>query len=102
MYKIHPGKMDLWLEGWRTGVVPIREKLGFHVTQAWVIPEENTFLWMMAYDGDNWAAQDAAYFVSPERKALDPDPAQYIAEMRQWFVTPVVEPGETGSRFGNL
>jgi hypothetical protein len=44
----------------------------------------------MRYDGDDWEAKDKAYYAAPERKGLDPDPAQFIARIEYWFVTPVV------------
>ncbi len=89
MYTIQEGKMDQWLEGWRTGVAPLREKMGFQIQDAWVIEAENTFVWILTYGGDDWEAKDAAYYVSDERKALNPNPAQYIVQAREWFLTPV-------------
>ena len=35
-------------------------------------------------------AKDKAYYVSPERKALNPDPAQFIALAEHWFLTEVL------------
>jgi len=44
----------------------------------------------LRYDGDDWDTRDKAYYASPERKALDPDPAQWIAQIEHWFVTSVL------------
>lgn len=90
LYTINQGKMDEFVKAWKEGIVPAREKVGFKIAGAWVLKERNEFIWIMTYDGPNdWAAQDAAYFASPERKALNPDPAQFIARSEQYFITPV-------------
>lgn len=90
IYTIQEGQMDQWLELWRSGVKPIREKVGFRVPQAWVVAQENKFVWLLSYEGPGtFAEHDAAYFASPERKALDPDPATLIIHSEQWFVTPI-------------
>jgi hypothetical protein len=44
----------------------------------------------MSYDGDDWEARDKAYYASPERAALEPDPAQWIARAEHWFVASVL------------
>lgn len=89
MYTIHEGKMEEWLSVFRNGVVPAREQVGFTISGAWVVPEENTFIWLMSYDGDDWAERDAAYFASPARKAITPDPATFIKQQQHWMMTPV-------------
>ena len=84
IYTIKPGELDDWIAEWRAQVVPLRRKLGFDVLGAWVSDEESTFTWLLGYDGpDGLAAANAAYYDSPERAALDPDPACHIAEARQ-------------------
>jgi len=89
-YTINRGKMDEFLEAWKNGVLPLRTKAGFRVEGAWVVRERNEFVWVMTYDGDDWEARDKAYYASPERAALNPDPALFIARADKWFVTPVV------------
>ena len=44
----------------------------------------------MSYGGTDWEAKDKAYYASPERAVLDPDPAQFIALSEQWFLTEVL------------
>jgi len=79
IYRIREGKMDEWLAGWTRGVLPLRQKLGFRVEGAWVVRGENTFVWILTYDGpDGFEARDAEYYASEERKALRPDPAPLI------------------------
>ncbi len=68
-YTINRGKMDAFVE-------------------AWVVRERNEFVWLMSYDGDDWEAKDKAYYASPERSTLDP--AQFIARVEHWFVTPLL------------
>ena len=84
IYTIRPGELDDWVDEWRTHVLPLRRRLGFEVLGAWVSNRECTFTWLLGYDGpDGIEAANAAYYESPERAALDPDPARHIAEARQ-------------------
>jgi hypothetical protein len=92
IYTINRGKIDAFVDAWLKGVYPLRQQYGFRVDAAWVIRERSEFVWIMSYDGD-WTAQEKAYYASAERAALDPDPAQYIAQTNQWFITPVL-PGQ--------
>ena len=72
--------MQEWIAEWRSRIVPIRRSVGFSVTGAWVVEDENRFVWLLAHPGgwDDFEVADAAYFASPERAALDPDPARLI------------------------
>lgn len=88
-YTINRGKLDDFVAAWQRGVVPLRQRHGFHVDGAWLIRDRSEFVWLMRYDGDDWEAKDKAYYASPERAALSPDPAQLIAKVEHWFVTPV-------------
>jgi hypothetical protein len=64
---------------------------GFTIDRADVIRETNEFVWIVSYDGpEDWEAKQAAYYGSPERKAVSPDPARHIAKARRWFIEPVV------------
>ncbi len=58
IYTIKPGEMDDWIEEWRA-----------HFLRT-----------------EGLAAANAAYYDSPERAALDPDPARHIAGARQLTV----------------
>ena len=87
IYEITPGAMSAWLEEWQAQVVPLRRRLGFTVVGAWASDEANTFAWLLGYDGvEGIEAANAAYYASPERAALDPDPARHIAAARQFPV----------------
>ncbi len=91
-YTINKGSLDTFVEAWRDGVYPLRRKFGFAIDGAWIIRERNEFVWIMSHPGtpDDWKARDAAYYASPERATLDPDPAQWIARAEQWFITPAL------------
>ena len=92
-YRIAPGHLDDFLAAWSTGVRPLRAKFGFDVQAAWVVPGEDRFVWLMAYRGPgSFVEADAAYYASPERRALEPDPAQWIVENRTTFLVPA--PGD--------
>ncbi len=97
IYTIRPGELDEWLAEWREHVVPLRRAAGFEVLGAWTTDEAGaepvTFTWLLGYDGPgSLEAANAAYYHSPERQALEPDPARHIAEARQLSV-PAVDAG---------
>ncbi len=82
-YTIKPGQLHRFAELWRTNVRPLREKKGFVVEGAWKVPSEEHFVWIVSYDGpDGWDAANKSYYDSPERKAMDPDPASFILSQR--------------------
>lgn len=90
IYEVKQGEMSAWVEEWSRLIRPLREKHGFRVLGAWASEESNTFVWLLAYDGpDDYETADAAYYTSPERAAIDPDPARHLAATRQLEVTPV-------------
>jgi hypothetical protein len=89
MYQIAPGEMDEFVREWRSSVVPLRRTFGFRLDNAWRIPGEDTFVWVITYEGDGqFADADAAYYASPERKAVQPNPARHIASQRTWMIEP--------------
>ena len=80
-YTIEAGRLDDFVREWRELVLPLRVAQGFSVLGPWVEREANRFVWIVGYDGDLGAANDA-YYASPERAAMDPDPARLVAETR--------------------
>jgi NIPSNAP protein len=89
-YRIADGAMAEFLAEWREQIVPLRRRFGFEVVGAWVAEEENTFVWILCYAGaEGYAARDAEYYGSDERKELDPDPARHLAEVETTIVVPV-------------
>lgn len=78
-YTVKPGEMHDWLAEWREKVKPLRAKLGFEVVGAWTAAGDQ-FVWIIRYGGPlSWEEADRAYYSSPERKALSPDPARHLA-----------------------
>ena len=92
MYTIQEGKMAEWLDGWTRGVLPLRRKFGFRIDGAWIVPDGNRFIWILSYDGpDGFEARDAAYYDSPDRKTMTPDPGPLIEKSENWFVTAAIK-----------
>ena len=79
---------------WRAHLAPLRRAMGFEIPAAWTVPEEDRFIWLLEHPGDwdAFAEADAAYFASPERAAIDPDPARLIEEQRTLRLTDVSLP----------
>ena len=81
-YVVQPGEMESWVEEWRTEIVPLRERFGFRVEGAWVVPDEHRFIWILSYDGpEGFAAANDRYYESPARLAIQPDPARHLDEI---------------------
>lgn len=89
-YTIKPGELAHFAELWDAQVRPLRVARGFVVEGAWKIPTEDRFVWIVSYDGaDGWDAANRAYYESPERKTMNPDPAKLILTQRTTFIDPV-------------
>ncbi len=85
-YRVIPGRMADFVALWRSQVLPLRERMGFCVAGAWSNPETNRFVWIVGYDGD-FEQADAAYYASPERRSVSPDPAELLERTSAEFVT---------------
>ena len=95
MYTIKPGEMAAWLEEWRRLIAPLRRRHGFEILGAWT-SEPDRFVWILGYAGSKtWDEADAAYYASPERAAMQPDPARHIATAQQWLMSAVTKEGST-------
>ena len=87
-YTVEAGRLDDFVREWRDLVLPLRLAQGFSVLGPWVERDASRFVWLLGYDGDIRAANEA-YYTSPERAAMDPDPARLIAETREvWLEAP--------------
>lgn len=92
IYTIKPGEMGDWVDEWRRWIAPLRRQAGFEILGAWTIEAENWFVWILRYDGPkSWEEADAAYYASPERAAIQPDPARHIAKSESWLLQPATE-----------
>jgi hypothetical protein len=90
IYTINRGALQDFAREWQAQIRPLRTKLGFQVLGAWTVEATNQFVWLLAYEGPQpWDAADSAYYQSPERGALEPDPARHIARSEQYFVRTV-------------
>ena len=89
IYTIKPGEMEAWLEEWRHLIAPLRRRHGFEILGTWTI-EPDRFVWILRYAGPKtWQQVDAAYYASPERAAMLPDPARHIAKSEQWLMSAI-------------
>ena len=87
MYTVGPGEMAEWLAEWRDKIAPLRRHFGFEIVGAWTIEEPDRFVWILSYSGpQSWEDVDRAYYSSPERKALDPDPARHLVSTEHWLM----------------
>ena len=83
-YRIREGELDRFVALWEQQLAPLRRSLGFEVLGAWTAPDEHRFIWLLSHpEGwDAFAAGVMAYFASPVRSAIDPNPASLIEEQR--------------------
>jgi tetratricopeptide (TPR) repeat protein len=96
-YTLKEGKLDEFVKAWSESIYPLRLQHGFKVDGAWVIRDDNKFVWILTYDGPgDWDARNKAYHESPERKALNPDPVQLIANIEAKMLTPILPLAHTG------
>ena len=79
-YRIVDGSLDQWVDEWLAQIAPLRRELGFTIERAWTIGAESRFVWLLSYPGDweAFEAADRAYYESPKRTSLDPNPARLI------------------------
>lgn len=92
MYRIARGRLGEFVQLWLAGVVPLRRKMGFTIDGAWIARGEDRFVWVVSYEGDEqtFAEKNAEYYDSPERKALDPNPADLIEEAQELMISSVL------------
>jgi hypothetical protein len=86
-YAIVDGGLDDFVAECREHLLPLRLSMGFSVLGPWVDRETSRFVWLLGFDGDGRAADDA-YRAARERQELDPDPARLIAASRVVWLEP--------------
>ncbi|MEA2433129.1 MAG: hypothetical protein QOG54_586 [Actinomycetota bacterium] len=84
-YTVKPGEMDEFIAEWRELVLPLRRKFGWEVVGPWISRDENRFVWIVGTEGDG-ETKDKEYYESPERAAIDPDPARHLSEVRKMWM----------------
>jgi hypothetical protein len=79
-FRIAEGMLDRWVAEWRTNIAPLRREMGFSIDKAWIVEEESRFVWLLSYPGDwdDFDAADRAYYDSPQRTSMEPNPARLI------------------------
>jgi hypothetical protein len=91
MYRVAEGRLPEFVQLWLMGVLPLRRKMGFTVDGAWTVRGEDRFVWIVSYEGEeSFEAKNAEYYESPERKALDPNPAELIEESQEIMLSSVM------------
>src|SRR5690242_6504164 len=89
-YTVKPGEMQEWLSEWRSKILPLRQSFGFEVLGAWTVDGTDQFIWIISYKGPkSWEKANDDYYSSPERKAMDPDPARHLAKTDMRMMTAV-------------
>lgn len=76
MYGVEEGQMETFL-GIFPEVVAARRAVGFEVVGAWMIPEENRFIWIVGAE-DGIEATSERYYASEQRRAIEPEPAKLL------------------------
>jgi NIPSNAP protein len=94
-YTVKPGEIEAWVAEWREKIAPLRQRHGFAIVGAWTVDGSDQFVWIIRYRGPKtWAEADRDYHESPERKAMDPDPARHLAATSMRFICDVTEEHE--------
>jgi hypothetical protein len=85
--------MNEFLAAWLGGVVPLRRRFGFVFLGAWVVEGDDELIWILGYDGpDGFAGADDRYYASPDRAALEPDPAQWFESSERVRLRRLLDP----------
>jgi len=81
-YRIAEGSLDRFVEEWLRGIAPLRRSMGFTIERAWTVANESRFVWLLSFPGgwDDFEVADRGYYDSPERAALEPNPARLIED----------------------
>ncbi|MHB8395384.1 MAG: NIPSNAP family protein [Candidatus Dormibacteria bacterium] len=94
-YRIRPGAMAEWVAEWQVAIRPLRTKFGFNIVGAWIIVEEDRFIWVLAWEGPGEFEQaDRAYYTSADRRKLEPDPVRHIVSADTRMVQSASDPSQ--------
>ena len=83
VYRVDPGAMEAWVAEWLEHVYPLRLSMGFGIPAAWIAGDDR-FVWVLTYDGDDFDAANQAYYASPKRLAIDPEPSRHVTHTESW------------------
>ncbi|NNF09167.1 MAG: NIPSNAP family containing protein [Acidimicrobiia bacterium] len=91
LYQLDPNRLDEFITVWREQIVPARKAAGFTVEGAWVSRHEAGFAWIVGYAGrGSFEKADTRYYNSPERAAIDPNPADFLLNIETVMVEPLL------------
>jgi hypothetical protein len=90
VYTVRPGAMDAWVAEWSKLICPLRRRFGFDISAAWVVEGEDRFVWLLEYSGADYEAANRAYYASPERQAVDPEPTRHLMNTEHWILRSVL------------
>ena len=80
-YKIVADGMNEFVELFNHQLVSLRERFGFRLESSWRLDETHEFMWIVSHDGaEGFETADAAYYSSPDRDAVTPNPMDFIEE----------------------
>ena len=81
IYTINRGMMGSWLKLFEEHIRPLSRKLGMPVEGAWVNADQTEFLWVRSFESaEEIPEKEAAWYASPERKALGDLPLNHVAK----------------------
>jgi hypothetical protein len=81
VYDLRPGSLDDFLDAfWNSDLLQIRKEFGFTLVGSWSVVGENRFVWIVRHEGepDAFSAAEEAYYASPLRDHLYPNPADFV------------------------
>jgi hypothetical protein len=84
IYQVKAGRMEDWIEKWRSEVLPVRHRFGFSVLGPWTVRDEDRFVWIVGHD--NFSEANAAFYASPERTAIEPQIPEYLEKTEAWML----------------
>ncbi len=87
IYQVKKGRIEEWVDFWRSQVLPARRRYGFTVTGPWIIHDESRFVWIVGHE--NFSEANAAFYDSPERTALEPKIGEYLDKVEAWMLDSV-------------
>jgi hypothetical protein len=82
IYTIHRGMLDAWITLFHAQLKPNHEKYGIPIEATWVNADRTEFIWIRSFASkEDIPKKEAAYYSSPERKALGDLPQTHLANM---------------------
>lgn len=87
IYTIKKNELYTFVEEWEKLIKPLRMKIGFNISNAWISNVKNQFIWIMSLDDNkDWESLDKDYHNSDDRKNMNPNPARNIIKMENFFI----------------